>query len=85
MCNDQFGNWITGCVEVIALIGACLDVFWFDPLKWIPIAWRRASVCFQIAFQLSFRMLEMPSFFRRRIPHSGLQTGFSNSPEVENS
>jgi len=63
MCKDQFGNWVTGCVEVIALVGACLDVFWFDPLKRILIAWRRVSVSSQIAFQVYIRMLEMPSFF----------------------
>ena len=31
MCEDQFGSWIIGVVDVIALVGACLDVFWFDP------------------------------------------------------
>ena len=30
MCGDQFGTWRIGLVEVIALVGACLDVFWFD-------------------------------------------------------
>jgi len=64
MCIDQFGNWITGSVEVIALAGACVDVFWFAPLKRIHIAWRRASVSRQIASQVFIRMLEMPSFFR---------------------
>jgi hypothetical protein len=64
MCKDQFGSWITGCVELIALVGACLDVFWFDPLKTIHIAWRRASVSCQIDFQVFITMLEMPSFFR---------------------
>jgi len=28
MCDDQFGIFQ---VELIALVGACLDVFWFDP------------------------------------------------------
>ena len=64
ICKDQFGSWITGCVELIALIGACLDVFWFDPLKAIHIAWQRASVSCQIAVQIFTRMLEMPKFFR---------------------
>jgi hypothetical protein len=40
MCNDQFGTWAIGVVDVIALVGACLDVFWFDPPKMIDIDWR---------------------------------------------
>lgn len=40
MCNEQFGTWKIGVVDVIALVGACLDVFWFDPLQMIHIPWR---------------------------------------------
>ena len=46
MCKDQFGTWITGCVEVIALVGACLDVFWFDPPQMIHIPWRGGDTGF---------------------------------------
>jgi len=77
MCKDQFGNWIIGCVEVIALVGAFLDVFWFDPLRRILIAWRCASVSCQIAFQVFIRMLEMPSFFRCDEYHTADYKGIS--------
>ena len=83
MCKDQFGSWITGCVEVIALIGACLDVFWFDPRSTLLGSVSRFLV--RLLFKVSAECFRCQVFFVYEYHTADYKRGFSNDPEVDNS
>jgi hypothetical protein len=83
MCKDQFGNWITGCVELIALIGACLDVFWFDPRSTLLGGVSRFLA--RLLFKLASECLRCPFFFVDEYHTANYKRGFLNAPEVDES
>ena len=68
MCEDQFGSWIIGVVDVVALVGACLDVFWFDPPPNDPHflgRWRNWCLV-RLPGKISSQRLRHPGFLTNR-------------------
>ena len=64
MCEDQFGTWIIGVVDVVALVGACLDVVWFDPPPNDPHSlarWRNRFLV-RLLGKISSQRLRHPGF-----------------------